>query len=269
MFTTYLIFMLLYSCSPTYYVSDTIENEQHLHNRNVDAQWTPIFNGENLNGWTPKIKGFPLGENFGKTFRVDDGILSVRYDAYGDDFNDRFGALYYKEKLSDFRIKVTYRFVGETAPGAPVWGFRDSGVQFFCQPPESVLLEQPFPVSLEYNLHGGDGSSERPVGQVCANGIFIDIDGKENESYCTDPEVKRTFHGDQWVTLEIDVKDGNVQHFVNGELILSYSNPRYNPKHEIAKTLIENGDFSIRDGYVSIQSNSHPLDIKSIELKQY
>lgn len=231
--------------------------------------WTPIFNGKNLDGWLVKINGFPLGENFGNTFSVSDDILKVRYDAYGDNFNKRFGAIYYKKKLRNYRLKVVYRFVGETAPGAPEWGFRDSGVQFFCQSPESVKIDQLFPVSLEYNLHGGDGSAERPVGQVCANGIFIEIDGKKNESYCTDPTVKRTFHGDQWVNLEIDVKEGKIQHFVNGELILSYANPTYNPEHEISKTLIPNEDLVLVDGYLSLQSNSHPIDFKTIELIEY
>lgn len=231
--------------------------------------WSAMFNGTNLDGWTMKIAGHPLGENFGDTFRVSDGILSIRYDAYGDDFDNRFGALYFNEKLANYRLKVEYRFVGETAPGAPEWGYRDSGVQFHSQSPASLKNDQPFPVSLEYNLHGGNGTEERPVGAICANGIFVEINGKQNSSYCTPPSVKRTFHGDQWVTLEIDVNNGKITHFVNGEEILSYENPTYDPDHEIAKTLIVNGDTSVKDGYISLQSNSHPIDFRKIELLKY
>lgn len=233
------------------------------------GQWEPIFNGKDLNGWTPKIAGHPLGENFGNTFRVQEGILSVRYDGYGDDFDDRFGALFYQEKLSNYRLRAEYRFVDETAPGGPSWGFRDSGVQFHCQPPESMLLDQPFPVSLEYNLHGGNGTEDRPVGAACANGMFIEVDGERNDAYCTPPALERTFHGDQWVTLEIEVKDGVITHFVNGEAILEYANPTYNPEHEIAATLIREGDLSVRDGYISLQSNSHPVDFRKIEILRY
>lgn len=247
--------------------SGSLETINNISSNEKD--WISIFNGENLDGWIVKINSFPLGENFGDTFSVSDGILKVRYDAYGDDFDQRFGALYFNEKLTNYRLKVVYRFVGETAAGAPEWGFRDSGVQFFCQAPESVGIDQLFPVSVEYNLHGGDGEAERPVGQVCANGIFVELDGKRNETYCTQPSVKRTFHGDQWVTLEIDVNDGQIQHFVNDELILSYSNPTFNPEHEIAKNLIENGDLIVKDGYISLQSNSHPIDFKTIELLPY
>lgn len=231
--------------------------------------WESLFNGRDLENWTVKISGYPLGANFGNTFRVKDSLLSIRYDAYGDNFNNRFGAIYYNRKLTDYRLRVTYRFTGTTAPGAPEWGFRDSGIQFHSQPPETVKEDQTFPICLEYNLHGGNGKDERPVGEVCANGMFLQVNGAKNNSYCTEPFVKRTFHGDQWVTLEIDVKGDVISHYVNGEKILSYSNPTYDPENEIARSFIKNGELSVKDGYISLQSNSHPIDFKNIELLKY
>ena len=88
----------------------------------VESQWVSLFNGKNLDHWQVKVAGFQLGENYGNTFRVEDSILSVRYDQY-DSFNNKFGALYYDKKFTNYRLKVEYRFVGETTPGAPVWGF--------------------------------------------------------------------------------------------------------------------------------------------------
>lgn len=231
--------------------------------------WQPLFNGRNLDGWKVKIAGYPLGTNFGSTFRVQDSLLRVRYDAYGDDFNDRFGALYFDQKLTDYRLRVTYRFTGTTAPGAPEWGFRDSGIQFHSQPPETIKQDQAFPICLEYNLHGGNGRDERPVGEICANGMFVEINGAKNSSYCTEPFLKRTYHGDEWVTLEIDVKGQEISHYVNGEKILSYSNPTYDPENEIARNFIKNGNMTVTEGYISLQSNSHPIDIKEIELFKY
>lgn len=231
-------------------------------------QWVSLFNGENLEGWTMKIVRHELGENFGNTFRVEDGILRVRYDQY-ESFDNKFGALHYNQPFSNYRLKIEYRFVGETAPGAPSWGFRDSGVQFHGQAPESISLDQNFPISLEYNLHGGNGTDERPVGQICANGISVELNGQKNENYCTMPTVKKTFHGDQWVTLEIDVQDGKIHHFANGEEILAYENPRYHADNEIAKTLIKGDDDLVKEGYLSLQSNSHPIDFRKIEIMTY
>ena len=39
-----------------------------------------LFNGEDLSGWTAKFTGFPAGENYKNTFRVEDGILKVSYE---------------------------------------------------------------------------------------------------------------------------------------------------------------------------------------------
>lgn len=232
------------------------------------AKWKALFNGRNLDGWTVKIAGHPLGNNFGNTFRVKDGVLQVRYDQY-DSFRNRFGALYYNQPLTNYRLKVEYRFVGATTPGAPTWGFRDGGIQYHGQDPATMALEQQFPVCLEYNLHGGNGQAERPVGEICTPGTKVEIDGLRNATFCTPAKVKRTFHGDIWVTAEIEVKDSIVTHFVNGEQILQYKNPRYDSAHAIGKTLIRNGQDKVRSGFISIQSNSHPMEFRKIELLEY
>ena len=44
--------------------------------------WIQLFNGKNLDGWVMKITGYPLGENYGNTFRVENGVLKVSYDQY-------------------------------------------------------------------------------------------------------------------------------------------------------------------------------------------
>jgi hypothetical protein len=230
------------------------------------ASWKSIFNGKDLTGWKIKIAGFPVGENFGNTFRVEDGVLSIRYDQYGDNFNNRFGALYFDRKLKNFRLKLEYRFVGETAPGAPAWGFRDSGIQYLGQDPATVGLNQQFPVCVEFNLHGGNGTEDRPTGELCTPGTSVEINGKKNENFCTVPEVKKTFHGDQWVTAEIQITNGKITHFANGEEIMHGQNARYDAKHEFGKKLVQQNAGILTEGFVSLQSNSHPIDFRKIEI---
>ena len=78
--------------------------------------WTQLFNGTNLDGWTVKITGHEPGDNFGDTFRVQDGKLAVSYDKYGA-FDGQFGHIFYRGTWSYYRIAVEYRFVGEQAKG--------------------------------------------------------------------------------------------------------------------------------------------------------
>ena len=86
---------------------------------------------------------------------------------------------------------------------------------------------------------------------------------------CTPATVKKTFHGDQWVTLEIDVQGDKIKHFVNGEEILQFDNPRYNPEHGLGKNFIVDGKDKVTEGYISLQSNSHPMDFRKIEIMVY
>jgi len=239
-----------------------------LLSNNQAPKWQTLFNGKDLEGWTPKFSGYPAGENFGNTFRVENGILSTRYNAY-DSFRNRFGALYYNKKFNNFRLKVEYRFVGELTPGAPSWGFRDGGIQYYCQSPGSMDIKQPFPICLEYNLHGGNGKEERPNAELCANGVYVLINGKRNTDFCTTPFVKKTIVGDEWVTAEVDVKDGKFRHFINGEEVLQFQDPRYDTANAIAKKLIVNGNDKLSTGYISLQSNSHPMDFRKVEILEY
>ena len=262
------ILVTVVSCGNIKAVKST-DNSSDVVTVDDQPKWTSIFNGRDLTGWTIKIRGYPLGENFGNTLRVEDNILKIRYDAYGQDFNDRFGTVYFDKYLTNYRLKVEYRFVGETAPGAPTWGYRDSGIQFYGQPPASQKLDDAFPVCLEYNFHGGNGTEDRPLGAACTSGMFIEYMGERNTTTCIPAEVGRTFHGDQWVTAEIEVKNGKITHYVNGVEILSYANPTYNPANETAKMLMDDENTKVKGGYVSLQSNSHPIDFRKIELLEY
>ncbi|MEO8712971.1 MAG: DUF1080 domain-containing protein [Parafilimonas sp.] len=256
---------LLLICLPFLFQSYKADNSSvKIKNK----QWVSLFNGKDLNNWILKIVGYKMGENFGNTFRVDNGILSTRYNAY-DSFNNRFGALYYNKKFTNFKLKVEYRFVGQTTPGAPSWGYKDGGIQYFCQPPETVSINQPFPVCLEYNLLGSNGKEERGTGEICASGMYVEINGKRNTSYCTQPTVKKAFDGDEWITAEIDVHDGKITHYVNGEEIIHFENPHYDSANAIAKQFITAGNDLVQSGYISLQSNSHPMDFRKIEIMEY
>lgn len=250
------------------FLLQSYKSNNNNHQQQHGKHWVSLFNGKDISGWKPKIAGYPLGENFGNTFRVADKILSTRYNEY-DSFNSRFGALYYDKKFTNYRLKVEYRFVGNLTPGAPSWGFRDGGIQYHCQSPATVGLNQPFPVCLEYNLLGGKETGERPTGEICASGIYVEMNGKRNTNYCTPPTVKRTFAGDQWVTAEIEVMDGKITHFVNGEQVLQFENPRFDSTHQEGKKFINAGKDMVRDGYISLQSNSHPMDFRKIEIMEY
>lgn len=141
--------------------------------------WIQLFNGKDLDGWHAKIAGYDLDDNYGDTFRVEDGVLKVAYDKDKyEKFNGRFGHLIYGTPFSHYLLHVEYRFVGEQMAGGAGWAWRNSGIMVHGQSPESMQKDQDFPVSVEVQLLGGKDQGKRPTANVCTPGTNIVMDGK-------------------------------------------------------------------------------------------
>jgi len=236
--------------------------------RAADGEWIQLFNGKDLSGWKVKIAGYELGENFGETFRVEDGVLKVAYDQY-DTFGGRFGHIFYEKPFSSYILRVEYRFVGQQCPGGPGWAFRNSGIMIHGQSPESMKKDQSFPVSIEVQLLGGSGSGERTTANVCSPGTNYVMDGQLITQHCRSSSSK-TFHGDQWVTVEVEVHGNrSIEHRVNGETVFKYTQPQLDPKDAIARELIaqRGGEKMLSSGSISLQSESHPCEFRKVEIK--
>lgn len=229
-------------------------------------EWIQLFNGRDLTGWDVKITGYDLNDNFANTFRVEDGLLKVRYDGY-DAFNDRFGHIFSRDKFSHYIVAVEYRFVGDQAPGAPDWALRNSGIMVHSQPAQSMGKDQDFPISIEVQLLGGAGSGERSTANLCTPGTHVVMDGTLFTPHCVNSRSK-TFHGEQWVRVEVLVLgDSLVRHMVNGETVLEYSKPqigggtvnRFDPA-------VKQDGTPLTEGYIALQSESHPVDFRKVEI---
>ncbi len=230
------------------------------------SDWQQLFNGRDLAGWTPKITGYPLNENFGNTFRVENGVMKVAYDKY-DNFNSRFGHIFYNQKFSYYIIAVEYRFVGEQATGGAGWALRNSGVMIHCQPPETMGKDQDFPISIEVQLLGGSGKGERTTANLCTPGTNVVIDGKLFTPHCLNSKSK-TYDGDQWVRVETMVLGaGVVRHMIEGKTVLSYEMPQIGGGNVSNHWPLAKVDGKLLDeGYISLQSESHPVEFRKVEL---
>jgi hypothetical protein len=231
------------------------------------GQWTSLFNGKDLTGWTPKLKGHELGENYLNTFRVEDGVIKVSYDRY-ETFHGEFGHLFYKQPFSRYRLRVEYRFVGDQVKDGPGWAFRNSGVMIHCQPPETMGKDQEFPVSIEVQFLGGPVRGNRPTGNLCTPGTNVVMDGKLITQHCVESK-SQTYRGDQWVTVEAEVHgNGTIKHLVNGDVVIEYEKPQLDPRDLDGRTVIEarNGEKMISGGHISLQAESHPVEFRKVEI---
>ena len=225
-------------------------------------EWIQLFNGSDLSGWDIKIKGYELNNNNNNIFRVEDGIMKVRYEGI-DTFRNEFGHIFYKEPFSHYKLRIEYRFTGDQVPGGPSWAFRNSGVMLHSQSAESMLTDQDFPVSVEAQFLGGDGLADRSTSNVCTPGTHIVMDGKLVTQHCTG-SVSKTYHGDVWVTAEFVVMGSDViHHILEGDTVLTYYKPQVGGAHEGYP--VPEGTL-IDKGHITLQAESHPVEFRKVEL---
>lgn len=236
--------------------------------RSFAEEWRQLFNGKDLTGWTPKFRGEKDGVNYADTFRVEDGILKVRYDNYEGRLRGKLGGLFTNETFSHYRVRVECRSVGQQTEGGPEWGVRNNGVLVHGQTPQSMALDQVFPVALEAQaISQWDDGKPRPAGKVCTPGTHIHINGELYTPHCAEVTGETIPHG-QWMTLEVEVHGGDViRHFVNGQQTIEYTRPILDENDPDAQRLIAAGaNIEVTSGTISIQAESAPYDFRKIEI---
>jgi hypothetical protein len=244
----------------------SLDANQKSAEQPADENWVQLFNGKDLNDWQIKFKGSELGENYNNTFRVENGLLRVSYDNW-EKWNGKFGHIFYKGEFSHYKLRVEYRFVGEQSKGGPGWAYRNNGIMIHGQLAETMELDQDFPVSIEVQLLGGNGTDVRSTCNVCTPGTNIVMDGKLIEQHCINSKSD-TYAGDQWVTAEVEVDGGKViRHLVNGKEVMHYEQPQLDPRDQYYdKLLPANGDKILTKGTISLQAESGSTDFRKVEI---
>jgi len=256
----------LLACSILFFIQckTTVKSVQNTH-----EEWETMFNGEDIENWTTKIHHYEVNDNHGETFRVEDGIIKVRYDQYEGDFDERYGHLYYNTPYSYYHISLEYRFVGELHPGAPSFTLKNSGIMFHSQDPRTMPKEQDWPISVEMQfLAGTEQEKIRPTGNMCSPGTDVVFEGKIDPRHCISSSSK-TYWGETWVKAEaIVLGDSLITHIIDGEPVLQYTQPqigggvanRYDPEIKI-------DGKPLKEGFIALQSEGQPIDFRNIKIK--
>ncbi|MEQ9568847.1 MAG: DUF1080 domain-containing protein [Longimicrobiales bacterium] len=231
-------------------------------------EWRSLFDGESLEGWTVKIRGHRAGEDPYRTFRMEDGLLTVGYEGYDGVFGERFGHLFHPVPWTDYDLRVEYRFVGEQVPGGPGWALLNSGVMLHAQSPETMGIDQDFPISLEAQLLADDGSGDRPTANLCTPGTHVEMGGERVETHCI-RSASPTFAAHEWVTVELEVRGGEtIVHRVEGDSVIAYGRPvvgggavnGFTPAAKIDGVALDHG-------WIALQSESHPVQFRAVSIR--
>jgi hypothetical protein len=95
------------------------------------------------------------------------------------------------------------------------------------------------------------------------------MDGQLAEQHCFESS-SATFHGQQWVEVDIVVRGGRaISHVVQGETVLAYSAP------EIGGGVVSGFDpaakvdgRALTSGWIALQSESHPVQFRRVWIRE-
>ena len=234
-----------------------------------NQEWIQLFNGRDLSNWDIKFMGRPLNENYKNTFRVEEGMLKVRYDQWTG-FSGEFGHLFHKTPYSYYLIAAEYRFTGEQVTGAGqgnAWAIRNNGLMLHSQSAASMGERQDFPISLEVQLLGGLGRGPRTTANLCTPGTHVVRNDRLVTTHCMN-STSPTFDGDVWVRVEVLVLgDSILKHIVNGDTVFTYSKPQMGggSANNTNPGVLETGK-ALTEGYIALQAETAPIDFRKVEL---
>jgi hypothetical protein len=232
-------------------------------------EWVQLFNGTDLSGWDIKFAGRELNDNLNRTFRVQNGLLQVRYDEWTG-FNGEFGHIFHRQPYSYYIVAAEYRFVGEQVRGAGpryAWARRNNGIMVHSQSAASMGRDQDFPISIEVQLLGGLGEGPRSTANLCTPGTNVVMNDTLVTRHCINSS-SRTYDGDQWVRVEaIVLGDSIITHVVNGDTVLSYAKPQVGggAVANVNPGVFQEGKL-LAAGHIALQAETAPIDFRKVEV---
>ena len=232
------------------------------------SDWIQMFNGHDLTGWDVKFAKHELNDNYNDTFRVEDGLLRVRYDKYKS-WGGEWGHIFYKQPFSYYLVAAEYRFIDNQVVGAPAsiaWAIRNNGIML-GQSAETMGLNQDYPISLEVQLLGGLGKGPRPTANLCTPGTNVHFGEKLITAHCTNSRSK-TYDGDQWVRVEaLVLGDSMIKHIANGDTVFEYRKPEMGggSANNTKPGMLVAGK-PLTQYWISLQAESAPTDFRKVEV---
>jgi hypothetical protein len=233
-------------------------------------EWIQLFNGRDLKDWSIKFAHYPLGENVNDTFRVEDGLLKVRYDKW-QTFDDQFGHIFYREPFSYYVIAAEYRFVGDQVRTSRTdlgWAVRNNGLMLHSPDPKTMVKDQDFPISIEVQLLGGlSNGKPRTTANLCTPGTNVVMNGALVTRHCIN-STSKTYDGEQWVRVEVLIHgDELVRHMVDGATVLQYSKPQIGGGNvSPVDPAVKVDGTPLTGGFIALQAETAPIDFRKVEL---
>lgn len=192
----------------------------------MDAQKVEkLFNGKNLSNWNFLVDKNAVPAD--QVFFIKDGMIHIT--------GTPFGYMYTKEKYSDFKLHVEWRWPNGVEANSGIF----------------LLIEEtknPFPNGIECQLHAGDAGDLLLLG---GSDIieFQNRPGTPRPAFPVVPKARPSSEkpAGEWNEANIYVKDGVITIFINGV----YQNT---------------GTNRVKEGYIGLQSEGKDVQFRTVTL---
>jgi hypothetical protein len=186
---------------------------------------TKLFNGKDLSNWNLVVEGNSIpGKD---VFFVKNNVIHIK--------GAPLGYMYTKEKYSDYKLHVEWKWDGEAT---------NSGIFLLIADPAN-----PFPNGIECQLAAG-----RAGDLVCLNGSdlaeFKQVKGEERPKFPVVPKANKSSEKPvgEWNSANIFVKNGTITIFINGV----YQNT---------------GTNRVTSGHIGLQSEGKDIEFRNITIE--
>ncbi len=217
-----------------------ISQNNELTDKEIKDGWQPLFNGENLDGWTSVGKESPplLG------WKVENGILTVKKEG-----EKRGGDIMTRTQYSDFDLKVEFRIT----EGA------NSGIKYFF-----TRYEKGGWLGLEYQILDDNNHPDAKMGN---NGNRLQAG--LYDMFPPDKSKKDNPIG-EWNEARIVAKGSKVTHYLNGKKVLSFDRKSKEYKKALKQSKYKEsvpmfGD--VKQGHILLQDHGDIVSFRNIKIR--
>jgi hypothetical protein len=195
--------------------------------------WKLLFDGKSLEGW----RGFKKTEPPSQGWVVEEGVLKHTDKGGGGDIITR-------EKFSEFDLVFEWK----VAPGA------NSGVKYF------ILEERKGAIGHEYQLIDDARHADALRGPKWQTGSFYDV---------FPPAGAKARPVGEWNTSRILVKGNHVEHWLNGDRIVTYELGSPETLAAVAQSKFKTvaGFGTAVSGHILLQDHGDEISFRNIRIK--
>jgi sugar phosphate isomerase/epimerase len=220
-------------------------------NKEVQAEFTDLFDGESSRGW----RGIN-SHNFPEDgWQIRDGVLMVHASDGAESAGG--GDILTKEKYGDFELRWEWKLL--TKGG-------NSGVKYYVEEQKTDHLKQG--IGLEYQILDDANHAWMLEGKMTP--CDYHTLGSLYEIYPASCDKAPAPLG-EWNSSRIVSRDGQVEHWLNGKLILGFNRFSEDFRQKVRESKFRSySDFGqIREGYLLIQDHGSEVHYRNIKIKRY